>query len=531
MAENTALALLSNQQQQSAQVFGQIMGAMNSVQQTAQQTAQFTFAVAAKEAQMREEARMNDARIATLGFQNDLAAKQHNAKMELLPYEVENERLKIEAYKANAKTALLKTQNELFSSSIDPFNKVAAARFTEIQDPAYMEGYIALTTKHKGLITAGGSYDPNSFKVEFDELNRQFQDAEAKSGYNPQTSFYLGAIGEKDARDEYENSRNPDRASSLTATRTSLITGDGTAFGKLTKGEAKKLGLSEEEIANLSTINQNYKQLDASIKSQFEIVERADTALKMAQASGGNVAFYEDSLKVAQERLGDFQKQQRDIYQAGIKGISAPSLDPQPKPRQIREDEAREAAVVAAEEVKPKAVAFGRPDAGVIGAARDKIPETLALFGGPARESKGGGDIVKDTVGTITFQDIKPGWKDHWPTKKDIRKRVLSNLESNDVKDMELLFTRKESSIRKFFEDRKGKPLTLSSRYGSQTSYGYGASVNNYGGTKTPEPEIKNYEELRGFLEKRSGMSETERELILKDLYADIVLNGLMDAY
>lgn len=529
MAQNTALALLDNQRQTSAQVYGQIMGAMNSVQQTAQQTAEMTFNVAAKEAEMREQARMNDVRVAQYSFQNEMSAKQHEARMQLLPIEMENERIKLELTRTQSQQALLKNQKDLFDVSVDPFTQMVAARFTEIQDPAYMEGYIGIKGKWQGIVANGGKHDPAAYKAEVDELNRRFENAEPKSGYNPQTSFYLGSLGPSASKQKavYDNG-NPDLKAFNASTTSMLVTGSDEFFQTaMAPGSPASQSYTDSQKEVLARSHALYSQYDQKIEDQRKAVTQAMQLVTYHQTNNNpdGAAMAQQSVISAQSRLTQLEKDQVAIHESAMNFQSyvAPP-PPAPPPTALEIKAAKEQAN---EKVLPAEAPFGTYKANVTNQARTKIAE---VFNTLDIKLSGPNEPAKSILSGIDMTDVPVGFQDHEPTKKYIRTTVINNLEGKDSVGMEKLFSAQSGAIKTFFE--KGGRLQTTKSYGSRSpsfgsmgSYGYGSSD-----TGPRSMEFDSYDDINAFV---SGLkvTGTEKELLLKDLYADLILNGLIDAY
>lgn len=523
MAQNTALALLDNQRQTAAQVYQQIAGAMDSINQTQQQTAAMTFSIAAKEAEMREQARMNDAQILQMGFQNQMSAATHNAKMQILPLEMENERLKLEASKNEAKNFLLKQQYDTFSIMSKPFKQQIASRFTQNQDPAYMEAYLDIEGKWMAGIANGVPFNADIYKAEVDELNRRFEGAQPKSGYNPQVSSLLKQSGSTEALAEYEANNNPRLQPTITGFRSGLITGSQENFAKTSRAAMKSNGFSDEKIAEYAAANYTYNLLSDNLKSQQEFLSRASANLAAAvnkpNATPEDIQSAQAVYDAASKQVATTVRQQMDIYNAALQGDEIPDVFKQQQGPPVKTvEEKRAEAAAAAEAIVPTAPRPFTENASVYENVRNKAVDTLRSWN----------DDTNITSG-IDLREVTVGVLDHEPTKKEIKRRVLKGLENKSLEEMEKLFVGKKDIIDASLK-KNGPGMRVSNLFGFDVPKAIPGTASFGAAAIDATPRITSYEELSEFIQ-FSRPNDIRKELMLKDLYSELVLQDVLDLY
>jgi hypothetical protein len=513
-----ALQLLDNQRQTGAQVFGTIMGVMQQVNETQQQTAQLTIAAASKGFEMREAARMHDATLANMQFDNELKAKHHDAEMELMPLRVESQRLALEIQKQNAERTLKQNQQQQFNDVVAPYNARVGSTFARNQDPGYAKEYLNIQAKWRGHLAQGGKFDPEAYGRDVDTLDRNFQGSSPKDEYNPEVSYLLGELGAGSEKARYE-AKNPVFKGNLLAIKSSMITGGPETYTRLITNPQIGGMFNEDETRSLSMASQAYQTMTEQIESKQNEVKRFNTAFATMADNNPAKAGIGATLEASMSELTSLRQQRQNLLAQAIDGKPVTIAD------QVQQQDAiGEAVRRNIEEAKERAKLV--PKAAQPGEEGNTEVTNKQAYGLSATAS----DFPEATRG-ISFQHIRGldleadmRFTGSEPVKL-IERQVRHNLDQ--VRDIGSLF-QGEGNKKKFRE--------LFERYKSRGSKSFHLGRNkeyeepgiDMGISIGDEGRFESYEDLEKWMDKFEG-TDNQKRLFQQDIYTSLVLADVVE--
>lgn len=515
MAE-TALSLLNNQVQTAAQVFGQINQTLDASANASERTAQFTLATAGKIFQMQETARMHDAQLADMQFRNELSAKQHEARMQLMPLQIQNERLGLEIRKQEAARALQQNQLQQFNNVVAPFNARVGSSFAKNQNPDYAKDYLNIQAKWRGHIANGGRFDANAYARDVDALDRAYQGSTPKGEYNPEVSYLLGELGATSEKARYE-AKNPVFKSNLLAIKSSAITGGPEAYAKLLTNPQISSMLTDDEHRSLGMASQAYQNLSDQIESKEAEVKRFNAGFASMADNNPAKQGFGASLEASMKELTSLRQQRDNILAQAIDGKPLTVADEANQQDDIAElvrrnlSESRER-----QRLLPKP-AGQEEDEEIINKQAYGLPEVQNAYPEATRGINFAVLRDVDLEATSRF-----GGSDNLNI---LSRQIRHNLDQVD--DIGALFSgeKNKAKFRDLFErykNRGSRTFTLpQSKSYNQPGLDYGVSVGE-------DRRFETFEDLENWMNNFEG-TDAQRHLFLEDVYTSLVLADIFE--
>lgn len=527
---DSALTLLDMQRQTGAQVFGQISAHLNSVSETAQQTARFTLGAATQVFEMKETARMNDAKLAQIQFQDELAAKAHESEMTLMPLRVESERLRLETEKARAENQLRANQSSMFNDVVAPFNTRVGSTFARNQDPGYAKGYLGIQAKWRGHMAAGGKFDAAAYGRDVEELDRSFKDSTPSGDYNPEVSFLLGELGATSEKSRYE-AKNPVFKSNMLAIKSGIVMGGGQGLGAMMRPEIGSM-FTEDETRSLGMANQAYGSLNEQVEAKQTQLNKVNTAYSAMAADNPARAQMGKYLESLSNEFSNLVSQRDNILSQVLDGKPLTTADVT-KPVDALREAVRENLRQMDERNKllPDQAKEGESGAKIINKQADTLSRTLSTFpeatSGIDFNGIRGVDLESDS--RFTSSEKVTG----------IGRQIRQNLDN--VEDVGALFSgeKNKSKLREVFERFKRRvvpnegstnqfdPNETPGLFGKTSLYNQPGVDRAY--TFGEGGRFETYADLEEFIEDFKG-TDNQRRLFLEDIYTSIVLSDIVNS-
>lgn len=346
MATPQYLQMLDQSQRQSAQVLGLMQSGILGAQRNQLQREQMVANIAQDSARLAEQKRMNDFRIQETQSTNNLRAREFEANQrirehkfdvarELQPLKFEEANLRLENLRMQQKRGLENQAKEEFNAITNPFDIKAALSFSSVLDPDYAKGYLDLKSKYQRKVSEGEAFDQDKFQREFDDLEAEFADREddtEEKEYDPEVSFLLGQMGNKQAQARYESNFNPQIKQSLPGIRLAMFNATDNGFSGMLEKSGRILG--EQEPFIIDQARAAKAGLDSEIEYYSEQIRTAKSELAaLGEDDGVQVSQLERILSSAISEKSNAVERRDEIKRAIMRG------DPIPQRRNNREEE------------------------------------------------------------------------------------------------------------------------------------------------------------------------------------------------
>jgi hypothetical protein len=542
-----ALQLLESNRVAVGQAFGQIFDTMESLNRTGIQAAQFKAETTKMQFDMAEQARRTDADIASTVFRNNLAASAHQAEMALMPLKFETEKLRLESSKVQHERALKTAQQQEFNTIAGPWKDIAASTFAKNQNPEYAKGYLQVESAWRAKIAAGEKFDPAAFSRDISYLNSEYGQVDDASGYNPEVTHLLRAMGAPNEAARYET-KNPVFSGNLAGLKASAILGGPQGFQNV----AGKYGhlFDEKEMANLAIAADSYGSFDSVLEGLDK--SRRMTFAQLNQYPDGDPRrdTLLQQLEGISSEINSIRSQRDQVFRSVVTGdgiVPASKIEPVDPM-----DALMQQALSEYNNRKTGAASSVPEESGPEDNPEDRALIDKGAFGLPRVQSR-----FPQAMQGISMKPMRgASLADNPEGVRQIRKQIIRNLD--DVEDIRALFNDaikpgkdgKPSKFRQVFEQIGEDDVSLDEPFRtdeyevSGTSRNFDGSmefgkmntmerIGDLGGVVssiTGRNNIQNVEELQRILKDFKGTPAQER-LLLQDLYANMVLTDLVNSF
>lgn len=243
MADLTPTALLTANQQHTAQAFEQINQAIttsfNRQEQARQFDAQliqrgteFGVEMALKDRALQASTAMNILQAEDIRFGNEMDAARFEMEKELQPQKQEIAKLQLEAQKELTKKQIEAGRQQSFNTMTVSQDSRVASALAGTRNADLGNGYLALKSKYQGKVGAGESFNETAFSSEVDALISTYSNQPAdKTEYDPELATLMDRMGATGEAARYR-AENPIFAGSLPGIKANMLLADEDNFNK-----------------------------------------------------------------------------------------------------------------------------------------------------------------------------------------------------------------------------------------------------------------------------------------------------------
>lgn len=193
---DTPLALLSQGAQVTADVFARIDRNLDQVVQVQAQAQQAEMGVRMKGLELAEQARMHDAQITQMNVGNYFRAKEFELREQMLPLQIANENLRIQAMQEQRRRLAQQDSSRSFDVITKDFDDQMGYNLLETANPDHAKAYLALKADWRGRVANGQSFNSTEFAKGVHAINEQYKNSQqAKDeGWNAETQYLYESI-------------------------------------------------------------------------------------------------------------------------------------------------------------------------------------------------------------------------------------------------------------------------------------------------------------------------------------------------
>lgn len=485
-------------------------------------------------------------------FQNEMEWKKFQAEISLEPLKRQEAQLRLEAAKVEKERVIAAQRDQHLNRITQPFDERAGAILATNLNPEFGDAYLNLKTKLAAEI-ASGTYDPNKFKTEFDNIVSTYGTLPPleKPGYNPSVAVMMDKFGATAEAARYRAS-NPEFNGNMAGLISGAIMGSPSTFSEV----MGKYGyaFTPDEAKNISMSRDVYNAADEKIRRLQADKERLmygyNTLSETEKLST------DEKIRKLNEEINTTESNKQQILAGAIGGkfITKPVEQTEEDIDLKRKDQAAKAAKMEASENKTGFGPYGEPT-GIsrfdenyeLLTKQSKVAQHLQKF----PEAFGTPDNPKINFNSWNGMNTRDSSKNEQSFVKSLRKEIANNisdipLDSDEYeeavadgrkpeKTLEELIS--SPSFKEALDGLKGKPIEVvswgvSNNKGKQTErIRIGAPfvqdfLNKFNMAKSdvesPEDVIKIIKQQKDPVEKRH-MAEY--------LYSTVLAASAVDAY
>lgn len=319
------LQLIDSAQRQSAQTYAQVDAAMTRSMNLRLQAINQQSEQTMKAFQFAEAVRMNDIQAEGIKMRNQLEASKLEFQKQLLPMQLENERIKLESSKFNIERQKRQDDQMAFNSITKQWDDTIGFDFLNNNNAQMIDEYNEFKAKAMGSVLNGSQFDVNSYERGVNDIRSRYKDQVVDpTEYNPQVESVLSRVSPTAAQ-RYAQ-KNPVFARNKNAIASVYLSTPPEKRGEFMEKYSPLWEGDNEGLGQLALSADVYQGNNLEIEKAYDELRRANTAILAIDHGREDSASEYERLKGDAEsivsRISRLREENRNIQSNVISGMS-----------------------------------------------------------------------------------------------------------------------------------------------------------------------------------------------------------------